>query len=175
MRAMFTDRARPFYAQADLVEIEPLSATALRATVTDGFERTERDPGSLAAHIHEFTGGHPQRSMQLADAAWAAAVPGARYSDELWGHALAEVRRQSAPANETLFSRSPASDQKLLRLVAQGRPMFGGAAAVLELSPSAVQASRDRLVDLGEIVRHGTGWTLVDPVYADWIRHRFPV
>jgi uncharacterized protein len=175
MRAMFTDRARPFYAQADLVEIEPLSATALRATVTDGFERTGRDPGSLASQIHEFTAGHPQRSMQLADAAWNAAEPGRPYSDELWGHALAQVRRQSAAANETLFSRSPASDQKLLRLVAQGKPLFGGGAAVLELSPSAVQASRDRLVDLGEILRRGSGWTLVDPVYADWIRHRFPV
>lgn len=53
--------------------------------------------------------------------------------------------------------------------------MFGGAAAVLELSPSAVQASRERLVDLGEIVRRGSSWALIDPVYADWIRHRFPV
>lgn len=175
MRTMFTDRARPFYAQADLVEIEPLSVRALRTTVDTGFERTGRDPGTLASHIHEFTGGHPQRSMQLADAAWAASAPGAPYSDELWGAALAEVRRQSAPANETLFSRCPATDQKVLRLLAQGKPLFGGAAAVLELSPSAVQASRDRLVDLGEIVRRGSRFTLVDPIYADWIRHRFPV
>lgn len=175
MRTMFTDRARPFYAQADLVEIEPLSARALRATVQEGFDRTGRDPGSLASQIHEFTGGHPQRSMQLADAAWAASTPGEPYADERWGVALAEVRRQSAPANESLFSRCPASDQKVLRLLAQGKPLYGGGAAVLELSPSAVQASRDRLVDLGEIARHGTRWSLVDPIYADWIRHRFPI
>lgn len=175
MRTMFTDRARPFYAQADLVEVDPLSLRALRTTVDGGFERTGRAPGSLAAHIHEFTAGHPQRSMQLADAAWSAAAPGEPYRDELWGVALADVRRQSAPANETLFSRCPATDQKVLRLLAQGKPLFGGAAAVLELSPSAVQAGRDRLVDLGEIERRGTRWSLVDPVYADWIRNRFPV
>lgn len=175
MRAMFTDRARPFYAQADLVEIDPLSASALRATVDGGFERTGRDAGSLAAHIHEFTAGHPQRSMQLADAAWMATAPGRRATDELWGVALASVRRQSAPAHETLFSRSPTTDQKVLRLLANGKPLFGGAAAVLELSPSAVQASRDRLVDLGEVQRRGTRWALVDPVYADWIRNRFPI
>lgn len=175
MRTMFTDRARPFYAQADLVEIEPLSASALRTTIDLGFERTGRDPGSLAAHVHEFTGGHPQRAMQLADAAWMAAAPSRPYADELWGTALAAVRRQSAPSNETLFSRCPATDQKVLRLIAQGKPLYGGAAAVLELSPSAVQASRDRLVDLGEIARRGTRWVMIDPVYADWIRHRFPV
>ncbi len=175
MRTMFTDRARPFYAQADLVEIDPLSARALKATIDGGFERTGRDAGSLAAQIHEFTGGHPQRSMQLADAAWSAAVPGQVYTPELWGRSLAEVRRQSAPAHETLFSRSPATDQKVLRLIAQGKPLYGGGAAVLELSPSAVQASRERLVDLGEIQRRGSKWALVDPVYADWIRSRFPV
>lgn len=175
MRAMFTDVARPFYGQADLVEIGPLTAAALREIVDDGFARTGRDAGDLAGHVHEFTAGHPQRSMQLADAAWMRAEPGAAASNDLWGTALADVRRQTDTANESLFARSSASDQKVLRLVAGGRPLFGGAGAVLDLSPSAAQAGRDRLVDLGEIVRHGSTWSVVDPIYGDWIRRRFPL
>jgi hypothetical protein len=175
MRAMFTEVARPFYGQADLVEIGPLSATALAEIVRDGFERTERDAGDLPGHLHEFTGGHPQRSMQLADAGWLRAVPGEPAAVDLWGTALDDVRRRTDIANESLFARSPASDQKVLRLVANGRPLFGGASAVLDLSPSAAQASRDRLVDLGEIARRGSAWSIVDPIYADWIRRRFPL
>lgn len=175
MRSMFTDVARPFYGQADLVEIGPLSARALQEIVAGGFAGTGRDSGNLAAHIHEFTAGHPQRSMQLADAAWRSAVPGESYDPAVWGRALDDVRRQSELANESMFSRSQSNDQKLLRLIANGQPLFGTGAGLLELSPGSGQSSRDRLVDLGEIMRAGSGWRLVDPVYADWIRRRFPM
>lgn len=175
MRAMFTDVARPFYGQADLVEVGPLSSRALRDIVVSGFRGTDRDPGDLATPIIEFTGGHPQRAMQLADAAWRHAVPGAPHRADLWGIALDDVRAQTDLANETLFSRSQSNDQKLLRLVANGQPIFGAAAQVIGLTPGSGQSSRDRLVDGGEIMRAGTPWRVVDPVYADWIRRRFPL
>ena len=175
MRAMFTDVARPFYGQADLVEVGPLSSRALRDIVVSGFRSTDRDPGDLATPITEFTGGHPQRAMQLADAAWRHAAPGEPHRADLWGIALDDVRAQTDLANETLFSRSQGNDQKLLRLVANGHPIFGAAAQVIGLTPGSGQSSRDRLVDTGEIMRAGTPWRIVDPIYADWIRRRFPL
>ncbi len=175
MRAMFTDVARPFYGQAELVDVGPLTPGALRAIVNAGFRTTDRDPGDLATPLIEFTGGHPQRAMQLADAAWRHAVPGEPYRSDLWGIALDDVRRQTEFANETLFSRSQSNDQKLLRLVANGEPIFGAASHVIGLTPGSGQSSRDRLVDGGEIMRTGTPWRVVDPVYADWIRRRFPL
>ncbi len=175
MRAMFTDVARPFYGQADLVDIGPLAPAALRRIVTTGFRDTGRDAGELPAPLVEFTRGHPQRAMQLADAAWRRAVPGEPYRPDLWGLALDDVRHQTDLANETLFSRSQGNDQKLLRLVANGEPIFGAAAQVIGLTPGSGQSSRDRLVDSGEIMRAGSRWRVVDPVYADWIRRRFPL
>ena len=175
MRAMFSDVERPFYGQADLVEIGPLSAPAVTDLVERGFAETDRDPGAVAAHIHQFTDGHPQRTMQLADAAWRHAAPGEPYLDELWGQALADARAQTEPAHESMFSRSSASDQKALRLIANGEPLFGSAASFVDLSAGAGQSSRDRLVDFGEITKAGSRWRLVDPMYADWIRRRFPM
>ena len=113
--------------------------------------------------------------MQLADAVWRRAVPGERFREEWWGAALDDVRRQAELSNEALFSRSISNDQKVLRLVANGAPLFGSAAAVVGLSPGSGQSSRDRLVDNGEIMRVGSRWRVVDPVYADWVRRRFPV
>lgn len=175
MRAMFTDVARPFYGQAELVDIGPLTPRALRRIVDTGFRSTDRDPGNLASSLVEFTGGHPQRSMQLADAAWRHAAPDEPFRDDLWGLALDHVRRQTDLANETLFAHSQSNDQKLLRLVSNGEPIFGAAAAVIGLTAGSGQSSRDRLVDQGEIMRAGSTWRVVDPVYADWIRRRFPL
>jgi len=175
MRAMFADVARPFYGQAELVDVGPLTPRALRDIITDGFRATDRDPGNLATPLIEFTNGHPQRAMQLADAAWRQAVPGESYRADLWGLALDEVRAQTDLANETLFSHSQSNDQKLLRLVSNGHPIFGAASAVIGLTPGSGQSSRDRLVDSGEITRAGSAWRVVDPIYADWIRRRFPL
>lgn len=102
-------------------------------------------------------------------------MPGEPHRADLWGIALDDVRAQTDLANETLFSRSQSNDQKLLRLVANGEPIFGAAAHVIGLTPGSGQSSRDRLVDVGEIMRAGTPWRVVDPVYADWIRRRFPL
>lgn len=175
MRAMFTDVTRPFFGQADLVEIGPLTPNAVRSLIDTGFRSTDRDPGQLAAHIIEFASGHPQRTMQLADAAWRQAEPGQPYDETTWGVALADVRAQAELAHESMYSRSSLSDQKALRLVANGQPLFGAAAGLIDLTPGSGQASRDRLVDLGEIARVGNQWRVVDPVYADWLRRRFPL
>ncbi len=70
MRMLFSDRAEPFFAQADLVEIGPLSDTEVTELVRYGFESTGRDGTEVVARIVAMAEGHPQRCMQLADAVW---------------------------------------------------------------------------------------------------------
>ena len=76
MQALFSEREQPFYAQADVVTIGPLDAVAVHDLVTGGFTATGRDPGPLPRLIHGFCGGHPRRTMQLADQAWERAAVG---------------------------------------------------------------------------------------------------
>ena len=75
MRAMFADRDQPFYGQADLVPIGPLDPLVVHDLIDEGFTCTGREPGNVAAAIHALAGGHPQRTMLLADAAWRHTLP----------------------------------------------------------------------------------------------------
>lgn len=174
MRMLFTAVDQPFYAQADLVELPPLTRTALDEIVASGFDG--HPPLGLAARIHEFTGGHPQRSMQLADAAWSATRSDeSADAIEVWAAALERVRSATADGHEVRFAAASAAEQAVLRLLATGQPLFGRGAQLLTISRSSAQNARKRLAAAGTIAADAGAWSLVDPVYADWVRTRFPL
>ncbi len=172
MRMLFTAPEQPFYAQADLVELPGLSLAAITEIVTVGF--ADEPPPGLAGRIYSFTGGHPHRSMQLADAAWEAATDGVS-DGEVWEHALAHTRVATASGHETRFSGLTPADQAVMRLVATGAALYGKHAELLATAPSSAQRSRKRLLETAQIVHTDERLEVVDPLYADWIRHRFPL
>ena len=92
-----------------------------------------------------------------------------------WADALAAVREATASGHETRFAAAGPADQAVLRLVATSEPLFGTAAELLELSRSSAQNSRDRLVATGQLTDDGAPRRVVDPLYEDWIAHRFPL
>lgn len=172
MRMLFAQADQPFYAQADLVEVPALGLAALTDIVDDGFDGGP--PSALGGHIHAFTAGHPQRSMQLADAAWAARRDGIE-DTQIWGSALERCRFATVESHETRFAGEGSADQALLRIVAVGEALFGRQAEVLSLSRSSAQQARQRLLDRGQVAQRDGRLRVVDPLYADWIRTRFPV
>jgi hypothetical protein len=172
MRMLFTDTDQPFYAQADLVEVGPLSLVALTDIIDRGFDSAP--PPGLAAHVHAFAEGHPQRSMQLADAAWTAWRDGFD-PGEVWSEALERCRLATADSHETRFSGLQPADQAAMRLAASNGVLFGRDAELLSLSRSSAQHARRRLLERGQIVDTGERIDVVDPLYADWIRRRFPI
>ncbi|MGB3410549.1 MAG: hypothetical protein WBA45_05080 [Microthrixaceae bacterium] len=172
MRMLFSQADQPFYAQADLVEVPALSLVALTDIVDKGFDGVS--PPGLGGHIYAFTGGHPQRSMQLADAAWAAREVGVEES-QIWSMALGRCRSATVESHETRFSGESSADQAVLRLVAGGEALFGRHAGVLALSRSSAQQARHRLLDRGQLLKKDRRLMVVDPLYADWIRSRFPI
>lgn len=175
MRMLFSEQAQPFYAQADLIEIDPLSAEAVVALVADGFASTGRRAGPVASRVAAFAAGHPQRTMQAADAAWRLVPRGATATEETWEETLASVRTATAFGNERLYSGLNEGEKAVMRALASGGSIFGSAARILNLSPGAAQHARRRLVDLGHLLVHDDTVVVVDPVFADWIRQRFPV
>jgi hypothetical protein len=175
MRTMFTDKAMPFYAQADLVPVGPFSASAIAEIVDGGFHATGRDPGNLSASIYNYASGHPHRSMQTADAAWRAAEPGVAYKPSVWEDALVAVRASTDLANETVYSSFLAGEKMVLRLIAGQHSLFGAGAQLIGLASGTAQHARDSLLGAGDVVKSGNGYALVDPVLSDWIRRRLPV
>lgn len=175
MRMLFGDQAQPFYAQADLIEIAPLTDVEVLDLVTDGFRRTDRKAGPLPRLISGFVTGHPQRAMQCADAAWRRVDPGGEASAQTWADALDDVRAATALGHERLYSALQPSERLVLRALASGGSIFGTAADVLGLAVGSAQHARRQLVDRGHLARLDDRYVIVDPVFADWIRQRFPI
>ena len=175
MRALFTDQAEPFFAQADLLEIGPLATEAVVAVVEDGFARTGRATGGVTSRLAAFAEGHPQRAMQLSDAVWRLTPEGGTASDETWEDALTDVRSNVDNGSERLFALMPSGHQKTLRAVASGGSVYGTAADVVDLAPGTAKAAVDALLGSGYLVRRDGRLIVVDPLLADWIRRRFSV
>lgn len=94
---------------------------------------------------------------------------------DTWDAALGDVRAATAPGLERLYSGFVAGEKAVLRLVASGTGLFGGTAEVLGVPTGTAQHARDRLVERGDLAGSGAAVTIVDPVFADWISHRFPL
>jgi uncharacterized protein len=175
MRTLFTARPEPFYGQADLVEIGPLPAAAVEEIVASGFAATGRDAGIVAARISAFAAGHPQRTMQLADACWRHTQPGATADTDSWSVALAEVRRATAEGMERLYSGFERGERAVLRAVARSGSVYGSEANLLDLSAGTATHARQTLLDTGDLAPSESGLVVVDPFFADWLRQRFPI
>lgn len=175
MRMLFAEQAQPFYSQADLLEIGPLSNAEVVELVADGFIATDRDAGPLPMLISRFTGGHPQRTMQMADAAWRLVAPGGTATDATWADAVDNVRGSNADGNERLYSSLQPGEKAVLRALASGGSIFGAAAAILDLATGTAQHARKTLTDRGHLIQVDGAYAIVDPVFADWVKHRFPI
>ncbi|HET9665551.1 MAG TPA: hypothetical protein VFP09_02300 [Desertimonas sp.] len=175
MRMLFTDHAQPFFAQADLVEIGPLAADAVTMIVQDGFEATGRSPGGMTSALVRAAEGHPQRAMQLADALWRYTPEGGAADEAGWVDAVQDVRANVDGGMERLFALLPVGHQKALRAIAADGRVFGRTAEVLELSPGTAAAAVDSLTGGGHLAKHGDRLVIIDPLFSDWIRRRFPV
>lgn len=172
MRTLFSERAEPFYGQADMVEISPLTAVAVEGIVTSGFAATDRDAGRLGGLITAFAGGHPQRTMQLADACWRR-TPAGGLGDDHWAEGLADVQAATSEGMERLYSLFEPGERAVLRAIARSGALYGAEAQLLGLSKGAASHARGALLNSGDLAITDDGVQLVDPLLADWLRRRF--
>lgn len=173
MRTLFSDRAQPFFAQADLVEIGPLDDDAVRDIVEHGFHRTDRSPGRQTEPLIVLADGHPQRAMQLADALWRATGEGGTADETTWADALAAVRAAVDGGCERLYATLPGGHQRTLRVVAAHGSVYGSAAERVDLAPGTARAAVEVLLGNGDLTRRDDRLVVVDPLLADWLRRRF--
>ncbi|CAN5625335.1 hypothetical protein BH24ACT4_BH24ACT4_09020 [soil metagenome] len=111
--------------------------------------------------------------MQLADALWRHTEDGGTADATHWEATLADVRSSVDNGSERLFALLPSGQQRALRVIAAGGSVFGTAADVVDLAPGTVQAAVESLVGNGYLAR-GDRVRVIDPLFADWLRRRFP-
>ncbi|HLU42827.1 MAG TPA: AAA family ATPase [Microthrixaceae bacterium] len=175
MTRLFADSDQPLYSQARRMELGPLPAASVVEVVHRGFAATGRGAGPVAAEIARFGAGHPQRSMELADAAWWLTDPGTEADRDTWETTLATVRARSAPALREFFGVLSGTQQAVLRAVVRtGAPFAASEGRFHDLSNSSITIARDALVDAGHLIVGAGGTVVTDPLLADWIARELP-
>lgn len=175
MRQLFTARSQPFFGQADLVTIGPLDLGTVVALVRDGFASTGRTATApIAGRVFDMTLGHPQRTMELADAVWRAAGPDGTADDAAWRAAVDDVRRRTAAIMTVQYAGFATDQKKVLRAYASGGSPFGTAGSRLDLLKAGATHARDALLATGELVSRDDEIQVTDPFLADWLRRTLP-
>lgn len=175
MRTLFSEQTQPFFAQADLVEVEPLVGDIISGIVEDGFEGTGRSTGGMTSRITHLADGHPQRAMQLADALWRQVDQGGTADLQAWEAALSDVRAHVDAGSERIYSLMPTGQQKVLRAVAVEQSIYGATASLLNLPPGTARDAANTLAGNGILHRRGQHLAVVDPLLGDWLRRRFAI
>jgi hypothetical protein len=173
--AVFADRARPFYGQAEPFRLGRLPDAPLAEAVESGFASTDRSVAEALDSLIEFAEGHPQRAMLAAHCLWSATPAGTVATEESWAAALDELRRRTRRECEALWDRLSDADRRTLRAVVRfGSPYRKPASTELNLARSTAQSAVSRLIRTGDLEEGTHGLRFTDPALADWVNWRFP-
>jgi len=175
VRVLFGDPGGAGGEAVEVIEVAALAPEVVIELVVEGFDRSGRRPGPLPERVAELAGGHPRRTMQLADAAWRRTPPGGQATAQTWDDTVESTRRAVAGDLEWLYSTLSPGQQKVLRSLAHHGTVYGTGARLHDLAKGTATEARRALEAQGHLVRRGTGCSLVDPLFADWIRQRFPL
>jgi hypothetical protein len=174
MRALFSDRERPFYGQARPLELPPLpvdeAANDLeRVLAADGL-----DAATAVDELLAFTRGHPQRTVLLAHHLYDLLDRGDPPEDPAAGAidaGLAETR----DAQQAVWDALTRVERILVVALADGQAPTGTRVASEHRVPrSTLQDALERMVaDERHVQRdpHGRPF-LIDPLLAEWLRRR---
>lgn len=173
LRAVFADRARPLYGQAEQLALGPLPPDIAADLVADRFSATGRDPGAALGELIRTAAGHPQRLAFLADALWHGTPEGSPADIATWNEALDRALRRSDAEFVAVESGLPTTQRKMALVLALGEPPTGAVADRMGLSKGAARGALDALVGKGHAHEREGSVRLIDPLYAAWLRRRF--
>jgi hypothetical protein len=176
MRELFSDRRHAFFAQAAPISLGPLPSDELADYVVARFNDGRRDPGEALGPLLDVAEGHPQRAMLLAHHLYERLEPGGSADIEIWIDALHAARVEAQGEIAVLWESCTSLERRALKVIAQRNLALGSRDADLRYGLAkggSAQAAVERLVADGHLIEdeHGrTGWRIVDPFLASWLR-----
>ncbi|MGH2908708.1 MAG: AAA family ATPase [Solirubrobacteraceae bacterium] len=179
MRELFTSQRRAFYGQAGVVELEPLDPQDIAEYLYDRFAAGNRElTGGLDALL-DVGAGHPQRTMLLAHFLWEQTAAGGAADEEAFARAVDHVMTaEVADEMRAIWTKAPAGQKRVFAAVADDVAGLYATTTQERVGGSrgaAMQQAAHGLVDSGDLVKDGrthTGYRLVDPLLARWVRAR---
>lgn len=176
MRELFSDRRRAFFAQAGPVGLGPLPADALADHIATQMQAGGRDPGEALGPLLDAAEGHPQRAMLLAHHLYEHAPRRAGADIETWWKALAAARQEVYGEIQVLWGTCTEIERRVLKVIAARDVKLGSRDALQRFGLAKGGSNRiavDRLWKDGHVVEDAgtaTGWRIVDPLLAVWLR-----
>jgi hypothetical protein len=176
MRELFADRRHAFFAQAAPVTLGPLPADALADHITARFADGRRDPGEPLGALLDAAEGHPQRAMLLAHHLYESIGPGETAGIDAWTDALDEAHREADGEITVLWQGSSSLERRVLKAIAHRTVALTGREAETRFGlakSGSTQTAVERLHRDGHLVEDDstrTGWRVVDPFLAAWLR-----
>lgn len=174
MRALFSDRERPFYGQARPLELPVLPAAEAAQDVEALLDADGLDSHSAVDELLAFTGGHPQRTVLLAhhlynvlDAPHPPGDPAAA--------AIDLGVRETRDSHQAVWDGLGRVERIVLMALADGQAPAGSRmAAEHRVARSTLQDALERLVaDERNVQRDERGRPyLLDPLLGEWLRRR---
>jgi uncharacterized protein len=176
MDQLFARQQRPFFDQARPVELEPLPEADLGDYIAAQFDATGRDAGEALEPLLDLVIGHPQRAMLCAHHLWEHTPPRRAADLETWDRARAAAEREAADALQATWNAMPITERRVIaaRASTTGPLLANATLRRFELAKTTAAQARDRLVWSGDLRRIGNDVAIVDPLLAEWARHRVP-
>lgn len=175
LERLFSDRARPFYGQAELRRLGRLEDGVLADAIEAEFVATERSAGGVLSPLLRLADGHPQRAMLLAHHLWVATPHGQVADEGTWLDTREATMARTRPEAEGRFAALSVNQQRVLRALAvHGTPFARDAHAEVGLAEGSVTSIVTQLLTSGDLERLERGaYRFVDPLLAEWTRERY--
>jgi uncharacterized protein len=171
MHQLFGLHERPFFGQARVFRLDPLSDGDLIEYVGTRFEETGREAMPALPALLEVAGGHPQRAMLLAHHLWERTPRGGEATPEIWVEVLPAVFEEQGEALKAAWDAMGSNEQAVMAALSlSGESLFNQRTlSRFNLSKGAAQHARDKLAQMGHLHQINGQWQLVDPLLAGWI------
>jgi hypothetical protein len=176
LRALFENRARPLYGQAEQIRLGRLEPQAAERYVEREFERTGKRAGDTPPYLVEaIAERHPQRLMLVAHALWERVEVGGLATLTHLRAAYDGALRQVEHELEYLWEALTANQRRVLAALASGFTPYGREAEVFYgLGRSSAQRPVEALERSAVIERGADGHRhrIVDPLLRRWVVHK---
>lgn len=176
LRALFEDRTRPLYGQAERVRLGRLEFSDAHDFVARKFSQTGKDAGEAAPEIVFVTEGHPQRLMLLANLLWDRTQPDIAASISDVRAACDAALRMADPELRYLWEPLSANEQRVISALAAGySPYQQEARELLGLVNRSSAARATENLEAKAVIERDDAdehLRIVDPLLGRWVRRR---
>jgi hypothetical protein len=174
MRALFSDRERPFYGQARPLELPPLPVAEAAHDIEALLRADGLDAGGAIDELLAFTGGHPQRTVLLAHHLYNL-LDQRDQPEDLASAAIDLALAETRDAHQAVWDGLGRVERIVLLALADGQAPTGSRVAdEHRIARSTLQDALERLLADERNVRrddHKRPFVL-DPLFGEWLRRR---